>query len=145
MSKPRDLEKRDVAQIKPSPDPLRDPVNFKTNPAIDLACRENAFKSANQTNVAVIRAGSDEVGFQTGTVPAPRSKFQPYPIFHPGPLGVYLSRAPTGNVLEYDGSGEWFRIYALGYNESIPINATQQWYAENNETVGHYCVAALPF
>lgn len=131
----RSFNERSAAQIKPWPNPWRDPVNFKTNPPIDLACRENAFKSANKTSIATIRAGIDELGFQAGANPGPRTKWQPYTIYHPGPLGVYLSKAPTGNVREYDGSGEWFRIYSLGLNESIPMNETQQWYAEGNDTV----------
>jgi hypothetical protein len=31
-------------------------------------------------------------------------------IVHPGPLEVYMSKAP-GNVQNYDGSGNWFKIY----------------------------------
>lgn len=34
-------------------------------------------------------------------------------IQHPGPLQVYMSKAP-GDVREYDGSGDWFKIYELG-------------------------------
>lgn len=34
-------------------------------------------------------------------------------IQHPGPLQVYISKAP-GDVREYDGSGDWFKIYELG-------------------------------
>lgn len=31
-------------------------------------------------------------------------------IEHPGPMQVYMSKAP-GSVTEYDGSGEWFKVY----------------------------------
>ncbi|KAJ5065993.1 glycosyl hydrolase family 61-domain-containing protein [Bipolaris maydis] len=32
--------------------------------------------------------------------------------FHPGPLQICLSKAP-GDVRDYDGSGDWFKIYQL--------------------------------
>ncbi|KAJ5667186.1 Glycoside hydrolase family 61 [Penicillium longicatenatum] len=34
-------------------------------------------------------------------------------IQHPGPMQVYLSKAP-GDVKDYDGSGDWFKVYELG-------------------------------
>lgn len=110
---------------------------------MDFVCRPNAFARANETGIAIVQAGRDEVGFQSWTTPGRyHSHWQPYPIFHPGPLGVYLSKAPTGNVKDYDGSGEWFRILELGLNESVPMNATQQWYAEGQKQV---CVTPLRF
>jgi len=40
---------------------------------------------------------------------------------HPGPQQVYLSKAPIGvTAAEYDGSGDWARIYSLTYS----LNAT---------------------
>lgn len=33
-------------------------------------------------------------------------------IFHPGPINVYMARAPSGNVLDFDGKGNhWFKVY----------------------------------
>jgi hypothetical protein len=38
-------------------------------------------------------------------------------IGHPGPLAVYMSRAPDGiPVNAYMGDGEWFKVYALTYS-----------------------------
>lgn len=34
-------------------------------------------------------------------------------LYHDGPIVAYLSKAP-GDVREYDGSGDWFKIYELG-------------------------------
>jgi hypothetical protein len=31
-------------------------------------------------------------------------------IEHPGPLLIYMSKAP-GNVQNYDGSGDWFKVH----------------------------------
>jgi hypothetical protein len=35
---------------------------------------------------------------------------------HPGPVLAHLSQVPDElNVRDYDGSGEWVKIYTLGY------------------------------
>ncbi|KAI3547895.1 cellulose-growth-specific protein [Colletotrichum filicis] len=69
----------------------------------DLRCRTGSMEHAATTGVYKVKAG-DEVGFGLnfgGT------------IQHPGPMQAYLSKAP-GDVREYDGSGDWFKIYELG-------------------------------
>lgn len=39
-------------------------------------------------------------------------------ISHPGPLSVWMSKAPDGTAAnEYDGSGDWFKVYELTYYE----------------------------
>lgn len=46
---------------------------------------------------------------------------------HPGPQQVYISKAPNdggAGVVEYDGSGEWARIYSL----TSAANASQELY-----------------
>lgn len=54
------------------------------------------------TAIYSVNAG-DNVGF---TVDAA--------ISHPGPLSVWMSKAPTGTTAaEYDGSGDWFKVYEL--------------------------------
>ncbi|KAH7123543.1 glycoside hydrolase [Dendryphion nanum] len=41
---------------------------------------------------------------------------QAYGIGHSGPAGMYLSRVPAGEKIHtYDGSGEWVKIFTLGY------------------------------
>ncbi|KAJ5648794.1 glycosyl hydrolase family 61-domain-containing protein [Penicillium longicatenatum] len=39
-------------------------------------------------------------------------------IQHPAPMQVYLSKAP-GDVKDYDGSGDWFKVYELGPTERV--------------------------
>jgi hypothetical protein len=68
----------------------------------DFRCNYNAMDYAERTKVVEIEAGSTvgmRISPQTGEY-----------IFHQGPLQVYMSKAPTGNVKEYDGSGDWFKI-----------------------------------
>lgn len=53
-------------------------------------------------------------------------------INHPGPVVVHLSQVPDGqDVHEYDGTGEWVKIYTLGLEvrEDDPVH----WLAYNNE------------
>lgn len=39
-------------------------------------------------------------------------------ISHPGPLSIWMSKAPEGTAAnEYDGSGDWFKVYELTYYE----------------------------
>ena len=66
----------------------------------DLRCNAGGLASGATTNVATILAGST-VGFTVDT-----------PIYHPGPLAIYMSKA-TGSVQTYDGSGAWFKINEL--------------------------------
>lgn len=47
-------------------------------------------------------------------------------ISHPGPLSVWMSKAPDGTAAnEYDGSGDWFKVYELTYYEIT--SAGIQW------------------
>jgi hypothetical protein len=69
----------------------------------DFRCNTGSFQYAGQTDVNKVKAG-DQIGFTTdfGAL-----------IEHPGPMQVYMSKAP-GNVRDYDGSGDWFKIWELG-------------------------------
>ncbi|KAF4922050.1 putative endo-beta-1,4-glucanase D [Colletotrichum viniferum] len=69
----------------------------------DLRCRTDSMQYASKTGIYKVKAG-DEVGF--GLNFGGR-------IQHPGPMQAYLSKAP-GDVREYDGSGDWFKIFELG-------------------------------
>ena len=91
------------------------PIKFSSNPAADIrdgstvdgpdiVCNQGAFSSAGKTEVLTVNAG-EEVRLKLGV----GAKFQ-----HPGPALVYMSKAPTGSVKEYDGSGDWFKIFDEG-------------------------------
>ncbi|PYI16023.1 endoglucanase [Aspergillus violaceofuscus CBS 115571] len=67
----------------------------------DFRCNLGSFSNAAKTEVAEVAAG-DTIAmklFYDGT------------IAHPGPGQVYMSKAPTGNVQEYKGDGDWFKIW----------------------------------
>jgi hypothetical protein len=67
----------------------------------DLICNAGGLTTGAQTKTYKVAPG-DTVGFAVDT-----------PIQHPGPLNVYMSKA-TGDVSEYDGSGDWFKVYTMG-------------------------------
>ena len=50
-----------------------------------------------------------------------------------------MSKAPGGNVREYDGTGEWFKIFELGVEGPSAVNSTLErpwhWVAMYNDTV----------
>ncbi|KAJ4987650.1 Polysaccharide monooxygenase Cel61a 4 [Stagonosporopsis vannaccii] len=101
------------------------PIKFSSNPATDLRdgstidgpdarCNQGAFSSAGKTEVLTVNAG-DEVRAKL----AVGAKFQ-----HPGPGLVYMSKAPTGSVKAYDGSGDWFKIYEEGVCDGGDFTST---------------------
>ncbi|GLB06588.1 hypothetical protein AtubIFM57258_001898 [Aspergillus tubingensis] len=67
----------------------------------DFRCNLGSFSNAAKTDVAEVAAG-DTIGMKL---------FYDTSIAHPGPGQVFMSKAPTGNVQEYEGDGEWFKIW----------------------------------
>lgn len=66
----------------------------------DFRCNQNADSGAN-TDVFTVSVG-DNVGILQA--------FGAGGMQHPGPTQVYMSAAP-GSVKQYDGSGDWFKVY----------------------------------
>ncbi|KDN61911.1 putative fungal cellulose binding domain-containing protein [Colletotrichum sublineola] len=73
----------------------------------DMRCNKGSENHAKNTKAANVIAGQDVVGFTTNI----HQKLQ-----HPGPLTIHMSKAP-GDVSDYDGSGDWFKVYQLGYQD----------------------------
>lgn len=69
----------------------------------DFRCNTGSLDSAKKTGVYKVKAG-DEIGFGLNFGGQ---------ILHPGPMQAYMSKAP-GNVQDYDGSGDWFKVYENG-------------------------------
>ncbi|KAI9041375.1 lytic polysaccharide monooxygenase auxiliary activity family 9 protein [Aspergillus affinis] len=67
----------------------------------DFRCNLGSFSNAGKTEVAEVAAG-DTIGMKL---------FYDGSIAHPGPGQVYMSKAPSGNVKEYEGDGEWFKVW----------------------------------
>ncbi|KFY44241.1 hypothetical protein V495_03566 [Pseudogymnoascus sp. VKM F-4514 (FW-929)] len=67
----------------------------------DIRCNAGGLASGASTSTAAVSAGAT-VGFALDQA-----------IFHPGPINVYLSKAPS-TAASYDGSGDWFKISELG-------------------------------
>jgi len=68
----------------------------------DLRCSAGAKPGGNVKTLEV-NAG-DRIGFKV---------FNNELIEHPGSGFVYMSKAPNG-VANYDGSGDWFKVYETG-------------------------------
>jgi len=66
----------------------------------DLRCNAGGASGAS-TGVANLNAG-DSFTFRTDQA-----------VYHQGPVSLYMSKAP-GSVKDYDGSGDWFKIYDWG-------------------------------
>ena len=87
----------------------------------DLRCNVGA-KPGGKTKTYEVNAG-DKIGFKV---------FNHEVIEHPGPGFVYMSKAPA-SVNEYDGSGDWFKVYEIGLCGTNP-GSDGQWcsYGKNN-------------
>ncbi|KAI1088395.1 lytic polysaccharide monooxygenase [Rostrohypoxylon terebratum] len=68
----------------------------------DLRCNKGATSAGTKTYMDV-KAG-DKIGLKL---------FNNEFIEHPGPGFFYMSKAP-GNVSDYDGSGDWFKVWESG-------------------------------
>jgi hypothetical protein len=66
----------------------------------DLRCNVGG-NSGSGTSVLSVKAG-DSFTFTSDTA-----------VYHQGPTSLYMSKAP-GSVKDYDGSGDWFKIYDWG-------------------------------
>ena len=91
------------------------PIKFSSNPPADIRdnsmfdkgdgiCNQGAFTNAGKTKVLEIAAG-EELSVKLGV----GAKME-----HPGPGLAYMSRAPDDDVVSYDGTGDWFKIYQEG-------------------------------
>ncbi|KAK8068920.1 hypothetical protein PG994_005536 [Apiospora phragmitis] len=80
----------------------------------DLRCNKGSENHASAPQTAKVVAGRDIVGFQTNLATK---------IYHPGPVTILMSQAP-GDVRDYDGSGDWFKVYQLGTKD--PWDGTDQ-------------------
>jgi len=93
----------------------------------DLRCNVGTWGNAKTTKTYAVKAG-DTVGFtDTG-------------LSHPGPLVVYLSKSTTPDVRDYDGSGDWFKIYELGVRTFSPLT----WLADNLSQVSFKLPVNIP-
>ncbi|KAL4260084.1 Lytic polysaccharide monooxygenase AA9 [Pleurotus pulmonarius] len=69
--------------------------------SMDFRCNAGGLASAAATQTVTAAAGST-VGFALDQA-----------IFHPGPINVYMAKAP-GNAASFDGSGNvWFKVYEI--------------------------------
>lgn len=99
----------------------------------DLRCNTDSFSAAANTKVASIAAG-DTVAF----VADYGAKVQ-----HPGPMTFWMSKAPSGDVTTYDGSGDWFKIAVIGYDTPFDSTGTN-WRAYGEGTFNVLILPTVP-
>ncbi|KAF8451370.1 fungal cellulose binding domain-containing protein [Kalaharituber pfeilii] len=83
--------------------------------SIDLRCNAGGASGAN-TQTAEVSAGAT-IGFKMDQ-----------PVYHAGPLLVYISKAPS-TAASYDGSGSWAKIYQI---EPTISGSTIAWNTEKD-------------
>lgn len=77
----------------------------------DIRCGRGAFASAKSTETLVVNAG-DEITFFTHYTAYENEYNQS--MYHPGVAQLYLSKAENGDLGEYKGDGNWFKIKNIG-------------------------------
>ncbi|KAK4221286.1 putative endo-beta-1,4-glucanase D [Podospora fimiseda] len=86
----------------------------------DFRCNVGA-RPGGGVQTYTVNAG-DRIGFKV---------FNNELIEHPGPGFVYMSRAPNG-VANYDGSGDWFKVYETGLCRG-QANVDGNWCSYNKD------------
>jgi hypothetical protein len=96
----------------------------------DLRCNQGALSSSAQT--MEVKAG-DEIGAKLS--------FNEF-IEHPGPGMIYMSKAP-GAVSEYQGDGDWFKVWESGPDNG-PANVDTSWGTWQKESMSFTIPKDLP-
>jgi hypothetical protein len=91
------------------------PVENVNSPAIVCNVGGNDADSRQATKTHAVKPG-DQLGFDVNS-----------DLGHPGPLSVYMSRAPDGVAAsDYLGDGDWFKVYELT-TKRIDANTGLEW------------------
>lgn len=95
----------------------------------DFVCNQGGLDSdiMAKTSTYTVQAG-DSVGFTINSN-----------IGHPGPLHVYMSKASSGTAQDYDGSGDWFKVYSL--TTSSITDEGLQWATYVNGGINNFTFA----
>ncbi|KAG8968508.1 hypothetical protein FRC03_007159 [Tulasnella sp. 419] len=108
---------------------INSPVTDVTS--VDLRCNVGGLASGATTSTATVVAGST-VGFHVGYGGN---------IGHPGPLLVYMAKAPS-TAASFDGSGQvWFKIHQVGADFS---SGSLAWPTSGLDQVTFSIPAAVP-
>jgi hypothetical protein len=96
----------------------------------DMICNQGGLDATIMAATSTYTvAPGDEVGFSVNVQ-----------IGHPGPLAVYLSKAPDGTASNaYDGSGDWFKVYEL--STSSITSEGLQWATYVNGGINNFTFA----
>ncbi|KAF2221592.1 glycosyl hydrolase family 61-domain-containing protein [Elsinoe ampelina] len=81
----------------------------------DIRCNNGSFASASRTKVFPVKPG-DTVGFTIRDV-----------LGHPGPLFAYMSRSTVADVRNYQGDGDWFKVYEQGVRTFGNYSVSMTW------------------
>lgn len=84
----------------------------------DIRCNKGSFAHAKDTKTMAIKAG-DTLGFTIRDV-----------LGHPGPLFAYMSKSTTADVTEYEGDGDWFKIYEMGVKTYANYSVAMTWLSD---------------
>ncbi|KAB8076144.1 glycosyl hydrolase family 61-domain-containing protein [Aspergillus leporis] len=99
----------------------------------DFRCNKGAFTFAGKTGTAEVKAGS-KLAMKLGVGATMK---------HPGPAFVYMSKAP-GAVNQYEGDGEWFKIFEESICDKNKDIKTDAWCTWDKDRIEFTIPASLP-
>ena len=99
----------------------------------DFRCNKGAFESAGRTGVKEVAAGT-KMAMKLGVGATMK---------HPGPAMVYMSKAPS-SVKEYEGDGEWFKIFESGVCDPSKDFLGTAWCTWDNDRIEFTVPAEVP-
>ncbi|KAM5346196.1 hypothetical protein ACJ41O_009201 [Fusarium nematophilum] len=128
-----DVSSAEFEYVRKSTQGFQPHFGFDILSSNEMRCNTGAQANAASTKVASVNAG-DTIGFGTNLAGN---------IQHPGPIQVYMSRAPNDDVASYDGSGDWFKIFELG--ASFPMESSgENWLVWNKNRIDFQIPAEVP-
>ncbi|KAL6399409.1 putative fungal cellulose binding domain protein [Ilyonectria robusta] len=128
-----DVKSEEYEYVRRSTQGFQPHFGFDILSSDEMRCNTGAQANAGSTKLASVNSG-DTIGFGTNLEAN---------IQHPGAIQVYMSKATTGDVTTYDGSGDWFKIYELGAN--FPMQSSgENWLVWGKNRIDFQIPAEVP-
>ncbi|RMZ71353.1 Glycoside hydrolase family 61 [Pyrenophora seminiperda CCB06] len=133
VGQPSEYIRKNTRSIAYMPTKWKNTFDNLTPDDNDFRCNFGSFKNAANTKVLEVKAGTTlAMGLGVGAS-----------MKHPGSAHVHMSMAP-GNVQQYEGDGEWFKIFEEGMCDKSKSILTDAWCTWGKDRVEFKIPEATP-
>ena len=133
VGKPLEYIRQNTRSVAYMPTKWKNTFDNLTPDDPDFRCNLGAFKSASRTKVLEVKAGTT-LAMGLGVEAT---------MQHPGPGLVHMTKAP-GSVQEYEGDGEWFKIFEEGMCDKTKDIKGTAWCTWDKDRIEFTIPAATP-